>query len=283
MTAVGADVDEQIRRQFDTQLSLIEAGVDALRPVIEKWNRKISEHALDAVRKHRQHLKIVEELPERLQIPLIVREGRADYRPIEIRPRRAEPAKSTAAKDETQYFIGHPQYEMILNVIRHFGRSFEISPKPFQGLREPEIRDSFVAALNVYFRGKATAEQFRRHGKADITIEEESRAAFISEFKIWNGERSVHEALDQILDYTTWRDAKCAVVLFNRKTNDFLRVLNGVAAHLAAYPFLRGRVQNIDRGEWRIVIAPRGAPRHQITVQVFVFDIRNRPPTAKQH
>jgi len=101
----------------------------------------------------------------------------------------------------------------------------ERSPRTFSRLHEEEIRDFFLIILNSHYEGQATGETFS--GKTDILIRSEGRNVFIAECKIWKGSKSLTSAIDQILEYSNWRDTKTAVLLFN-KSGKLSRILEKV-------------------------------------------------------
>jgi hypothetical protein len=70
--------------------------------------------------------------------------------------------------------------------------------------------------LNGQYEGQATGETFNVTGKTDILIWHEGRNIFIAECKIWDGPQSLIEAIDQIISYSSWRDTKTAILLFNK-------------------------------------------------------------------
>jgi len=103
----------------------------------------------------------------------------------------------------------------------------ERNPKTFAKLHEEEIRDHFLVILNSQYEGQATGETFNFHGKTDILIRWEGKNVFIAECKIWQGKKKLQETIDQLLGYTTWRDTKTAILIFN-KNKDFSSVLNKI-------------------------------------------------------
>ena len=66
---------------------------------------------------------------------------------------------------------------------------------------------------------KATGETFDYEGKTDILIRSEGEEYFITECKYWNGPKKLSDTVDQLLSYTSWRDTKAAIVIFNRQKN----------------------------------------------------------------
>lgn len=278
----GQDWDQVLAKRIDEELGRVMAFVEAQRPIITAWKESLVGHVHKAVASRRKFLAIVDDIPTRLDIPLIIREGRVDYRPIELRRREVEPVIEVTkpSSREYQYVLGFEGYEQILHICRHFGRSFEAAPKPLRDSTETDIRDFFLAALNTYFVGSAAPERFRRSGFTDICIEAESRAAFVGEFKLWNGTKKVHLAIDQISDYATWQDTKCAIVLFQRRDQSLSRTRQTLEKALTSHPLYRRTIPCDKLGEWRIKIAHDRAG-DELTIHVFLFDIPIRRRRAK--
>lgn len=86
-------------------------------------------------------------------------------------------------------------------------------------LHEEQIRDLLLLLLNAQFEGAAAGEVFNRADKTDILIRVEDRNVFIDECKFYDGPEVVASALDQLLGYLAWRDAKAALLLFIRDSD----------------------------------------------------------------
>lgn len=169
-----------------------------------------------------------------LDIPLQSKLDAPAFEPIRVAPRSLPMlpvAPKTGLKPEPG--ITTEIYEKILNVIRHEARTYETAPTTFAKHDEEELRDIILAHLNGHLEGKAAGEVFRRTGKTDICIQQENRAAFVGECKVWKGAGQVPSALDQLLGYLTWRDSKAAFVMFNKTVNDFSSILESFPQTIA--------------------------------------------------
>jgi hypothetical protein len=137
-----------------------------------------------------------------------------------------------------------------------------------------------LASLNGVYQGTATAEAFRKYGKTDVRIEQESRAAFVGECKLWGGEQVLLSALEQMLDYLTWRDCKAALILFNKDVAGFAGVQQTISQALPQHKFfLRGK-ETRQAGEWRLVFRSREDEAREIIVHVFCFNLFVAPERA---
>lgn len=120
--------------------------------------------------------------------------------------------------------ISDRDYENINNIILMCGTTMEKTARTYYVNGEEELRDHLLATLNTHYE-HATGETFRKIGKTDIHIEFENKAAFIGECKIWHGERLFQEAIEQVLNYSTWRDLKVSVIIFNKENKSFHLIL----------------------------------------------------------
>src|SRR5262249_15333711 len=106
-------------------------------------------------------------------------------------------------------------FEHILDVIRRQGLNIEQAPSTFASMGEEDLRNVILGALTTHYDG-FTAETNNRGGHTDIIARHEGRNVFIGERKIWDGVQSSSNAVDQLFDYTGWRDTKLALIIFVR-------------------------------------------------------------------
>ena len=123
------------------------------------------------------------------------------------------------------------------------------------------------------FEGKTTGETFRKYGKTDIRLEEETRSAFVAECKLWGGEKVLLDALSQLLGYLTWRDCKSALVLFNKDVAGFAGVQATIDAALRKHPQFLRALESARAGEWRYVFKSQEDAGREVTVHVLAFTL----------
>ena len=111
------------------------------------------------------------------------------------------------------------EYEHILGVLRSMALVIERSPGSFASLDEEAIRTHFLLQLNGHYEGLATGETFNSSGKTDILIRADNKNVFIAECKFWRGPKSFSDSIDQLFRYLSWRDSKCALLIFNQTKN----------------------------------------------------------------
>ena len=144
---------------------------------------------------------------------------------------------------------------------------------PYAMHNEEDLRNIILAQLNGHFEGDAVGEVFRGRGKTDICIEQENRAAFIGECKLWTGPASLTDALDQLLGYLTWRDSKASLIVFNSGNKNFSKILEALPDTVENH---RLRVDNLpceETGEWRVLMRSEEDVGRRVTVHIFVFDL----------
>ena len=142
----------------------------------------------------------------------------------------------------------------------------------------PECSDDLQ---NGHFKGQATGETFRREGKTDIRIEDDNRAAFVAECKIWHGKSGLHGALDQLLGYLTWRDCKAALVMFNLNNAGFTELQTKLPAEMAEHPNVIDQMRDQKVGEWRFKVRSKEDNERFIILHVFLFNLYVVPKERK--
>lgn len=259
---------------LQSQLLGIRQSVGAQLSMISSFNQALPDQIRVAVERRRTKIEKLQGLAGAFGIPMIKKSGMPEFRPIEVAKRLPRPLPrppTTGFKPEPA--IAEPIYDELLAIIRHAGASFEGTPQTYKSLGEDGLRDNVLSHINVVFEGKATGETFRKYGKTDIRIEEDSRSAFIGECKLWGGEKVLIGALAQLLGYLTWRDCKAALIFFNKDVAGFSAVQDTIATALQAHPaFLRAK-ETDKAGEWRFVFQSTEDSAREVTVHVFAFNL----------
>lgn len=127
--------------------------------------------------------------------------------------------------------------------------------------------------MNGHYQGDASAETFRRSGKIDIRIEDNNRAAFVAECKIWKGAKEFSQAIEQLLGYLTWRDCKAALIVFNKHNAKFSAIVESVPSIFESHEKFRGVLLPGNGGEWQFRMASREDEGRVVRVHVFVFNL----------
>jgi hypothetical protein len=130
----------------------------------------------------------------------------------------------------------------------------------------------FLVQLNGQYEGQATGETFNFDGKTDILIRANGRNIFIAECKIWKGPAVFKRTIDQLLGYTSWRDTKTAIILFNRNKN-LSTVLNQIPGVTASHPNFKKQESSPGETGFRFIFRQRDDPNRDILLTVLVFEV----------
>jgi hypothetical protein len=207
---------DKIRGAYEAQIQKIQQHLDFAQVDCERHNAQLRADVPGLVRERRQQVEAMLATQEQVGFPIRHR-GDTNKTPVPLTHVRLRRQKVGAASTPTpRWILQDSDYEEALRVLEYWRDSLERAPSIAEGRGEEEIRDLLVAGLNSVFQGAAAGEVFNGDGKTDILIRPDSVNVFVGECKIWDGESSMDEALDQLFRYAVWRDTKTAVVLFIR-------------------------------------------------------------------
>jgi hypothetical protein len=163
-------------------------------------------------------------------------------------------------------------YEHILSVVSRMVHVMERSPKAFRDMGEGDLRQHFLVHLNGDYEGQATGETFNAAGKTDILVRVEDRNVFIAECKFWVGPQSLTEAIGQVLGYATWRDAKLALLVFNRR-KDFSAVAAQIPGTVKAHPNCKRQVEYKAETGFRFILHHPDDKNRELLLTVLAFEV----------
>jgi len=186
-----------------------------------------------------------------------------------ITPRMPEPTMPAA---EPEPILDITEYEHILEIVTSMVTVMERSPRAFVDMGEEDLRTHFLVQLNGQYEGQATGETFNSNGKTDILIRVNNKNIFIAECKFWKGEEYFKSAIDQLLGYTSWRDTKTAILLFNRN-KDTSAVLSQISKIVEVHPNYARREEYASETGFRFVMRHNNDREREATLTVLVFDI----------
>jgi len=139
-------------------------------------------------------------------------------------------------------------------------------------LRIAVLRDHLLVPLNGLYEGGATGETFNFDGKTDILIRHQGRNTFVAECKFWGGPKLLTKTIDQLLGYTSWRDTKTAIIIFNRN-RDLSAVLAKITPQVEAHPNFVKTMPYADETSFRFILHHRDDRQRQLTLTILVFEI----------
>ncbi len=283
VTFTVANHDAQaIKTQFNGTLSQIKELLTATASDAGIYNGELRKKAEVAVERRKQKLLKDQGLVADLGYPLRKREGAPTTYAVPVTPKKVvpimPPASTAPYKPEPTLEWG--EYENILSIITSMVKVMERSPKSFTTMREEDIRQHFLVQLNGQYQGKATGETFNESGKTDILIREEDKNIFIAECKFWEGQESFLKALSQLLGYTSWRDTKIALLIFNRNKN-LSDVLARIPDIVKQHPNFKKQLDYQSETGFRFVLHHNDDKNREIFVTVLFFEIPKEQETSK--
>lgn len=221
----GEAMAEYVQKQFDREFDSYKKMIANVNAEVASYNNSLNASALRLLEERKKKADSFSAISAALQIPLTVSKTAPNTKPIELkRIIRQPPSKPKATPSVPEHYISDSDYENINNIISLCGTTMEKTARTYYANVEEELRDHLLATLNTHYQS-ATGETFRKIGKTDILIEFDNKAAFIGECKIWHGEQLFQGAVQQVINYSTWRDLKVSVIIFNKENQSFQSIL----------------------------------------------------------
>jgi hypothetical protein len=258
---------DKLLDRLNRDLSSIKTGLDYVNSDVKEFNRRLRDTALKCLEERRKKIEQFFSISQMLEVPL----KKSDFATTQIPMQRKIIPVAKKYSNEQAYCISDIEYEFILDTIKHNGSTYERTPSSYRSMHEEDLRNTLLAALNGMYQGGATGEAFRNKGKTDICIEKDNRAAFVAECKMWTGQGSVADAVNQLDSYLTWRDCKVALIYFVRK-KDFVRVLSAGQQALKSMPSMR-QVKELDKNEFECCLISASNPGQLINIRVMLFNL----------
>lgn len=268
---------EQLKKEIESQVKSLTQNVENLKRDVEDHNKSAPAIVRDALERKRRVSGASVSAISNLGIPVKRRDQPQTFTvPTQRRRATAKPPSVPTEKYKPEPSLAEEEYQHILGVLRSMSMVIERNPYAFASLDEEAIRTHFLLQMNGHYEGSATGETFNASGKTDILIRVEDRNIFIAECKFWRGQKGFSEAVDQLLGYLSWRDSKCALLIFN-KTKDSSAVRSKMHEVMEARPEYRKTVTHDPNGDSRYVFVKATHPGREITVTTQLFDL----PTAE--
>jgi hypothetical protein len=188
-----------------------------------RFNEDLSGFVTESLTNRRKRILEAREHLGGLRIPVYRRDDAPNTYAAPGIERRPAPEAPSSAQSPTpmEPTLVDDFYRHIIEVIGAMARGMERTPGEYATWSEEKLRDVLLVILNTHYKGQATGETFNKSGKTDVIVRIEDRNVFVDECKWWTGaasfagfDRDDPSALDQLLSYTTWRDAKLALTVF---------------------------------------------------------------------
>ena len=262
-------------QRIDRVIASVEQYLQRVRQDCEGWNSNLPRVATDCIQARKRRLLAQANLLAQLGIPLKRHANSPTSISVPVtrrsRPKAHIPTTPTNAY-QPEPAIVEDDYGFILDIISSMATTIERSPSAFARLSEEHIRDHILVSLNGHFDGGATGETFNSQGKTDILIREKDENVFIAECKFWSGQAGLHDAINQLLGYVTWRDTKTALIVFS-KNKDFSAVLKTVVECVPNHPNCKSAAKQLGESHFRYVFGQKNDEYRDVHLTVLVFNI----------
>lgn len=262
-----------LKIEFEGELRSIKNYLSATDSMVKTFNASLQGIVRECVDRRRQRLLTAKNTTAALGFPIRRRGGPATYSAPTVRRKiRTSPPPASNAPYKPEPALPNEEYEHILSIMTNMATVLERSPSAFKSMGEEDLRQHFLVQLNGHYEGAATGETFNGEGKTDILIRVEGKNIFIAECKFWSGPKGFSEAIDQLLSYTTWRDTKTAIVIFNRDTQAST-LLEKIPEVLKAHPNFKRMLPPVGETQFRAVLGNKNDSSREVFVAVLVFSV----------
>ena len=263
-----------VRQEFDRKLDIIDDYLNSLGRSANTLNNQLDSIARHWIEERRERLLRNRNLVESIGYPLKQSEDSPrTYTAPEVRRVIApSPPQASSEPYQPEPELDQENYEHILEVIENMTQVMERSPSAFSTMDEELLRSHFLVQLNGHYEWQATGETFNGDGKTDILVKSEGKNIFIAECKFWRGPQKLIKAIDQLLGYSSWRDTKVAVIVFNRN-KDFTKVLDSIKSTTKEHPNCKRELDQRSKTSFRFIFSHRDDPNREMTLTVMAFDV----------
>lgn len=271
----GTDLNaEGVQQSINQTINDIQSYLVTLRTNASGLNQQLFQRAKTAIESRRQKLLADRNLVGALGFKMKQRDGnQRTFAAPEVK-RKIAPAmpfaSSTPYKPEP--VLNNEDYEHILGVLDNMVHVMERSPSAFHHMDEEALRTHFLVQLNGHYEGQATGETFNYEGKTDILVRSGDRNIFIAECKFWGGPKKLSETIDQLLGYSSWRDTKTAVIIFNRN-RDLSRVLTAIPETVKQHPNFKREIAGKTETRFRYCFSHRDDANRELLLTILAFDV----------
>lgn len=264
----GDAMNDFVLGQFKSEFKSYKSMIEYVNIEVESYNRGLFDISLQLLSARKEKADSLAAISNALQIPLKISKDAPNTKPVQLQRIVKQPSSKPAISSSSQEpFISDSDYKNINDIIFMYGTTMEKTARTYFLNTEEELRDHLLAALNTHYY-QATGETFRKIGKTDILIEFDNKAAFIGECKIWHGEKVFQDAIQQVLNYSTWRDLKVSVIIFNKENQSFQTILAKIKMWVEKNTSYSQPKQNIWKCKYH-----RKDTNADICLTILVFDL----------
>ncbi len=264
---------EAIKTKMEHDIKQIKEYLTRLSQETETHNKYVKDETRKLLDARRNAVLKDESLVESLGIPIKRRpDDNSTFTIPVVRRMPAIEQHHDKTPKPREPILQEVEYNHILDLISRMAIVMERSPKAFYEMDEESIRWQFLIPLNSHYEGMASGETFNYSGKTDILIRFEGKNVFIAECKIWQGAKVFLDTIDQILKYTSWRDTKTAIILFNKNEN-FTSVLAQIPNLVKTHPSFVSDLGKRDETIFKFILHNPEDKDRKLIMTVLAFNI----------
>lgn len=264
----NAFLDAEFKREYNKHFDMI----GNVNNDISKYNNRLESFILKQLEERKSKADNLSVLLKKLNIPLKENPNAPQLQVLPLTLKKISKSFPKEKITEKNWEISDEDYLHIKIIISNASSSFERAPSAYQKLSEEELRDILLANLNTHYNSLATGETFSKKGKTDIRIQFENKAAFIGECKLWHGISEFEKAIKQLISYTTWRDVKTSLIVFNKNNKDFNSIIRKVEEFIKDNSlFVNSKC--ISKNEWQCTIRRDENSSELLQLHIILCDI----------
>jgi len=266
---------ESLKSMYEGDLESIQKYTGWANRDVSAFNNFLAQVAQQGIGRRKQKILADRDMSAVLGIPIKRREDvPRTYAVPEIRRKPAiqRPRLTTEEPFRPEPTLADSEYENTLEIIQNMVAVMERSPQAFAEMGEEDLRWHFLVQLNGQYEGQATGETFNYTGKTDILIRVEGKNIFIAECKFWKKPKGLADTIDQLLGYTSWRDTKTAILLFNRDRH-FNTVLAKIPEVAEFHPCFKRKITIEAETIFRYVFHQPDDSNRELLLTILAFDI----------
>ena len=264
---------KQIKASFESRLTEIETYLKWIENDISSFNNKLNDKTRKMIEIRKGKIINDQGIVSSLGYPLKQNPNLPTTNVPVIRKKiLIQKPTSTTTSLVSEPKLEMENYDAIIEIISDMALVIERSPQSFANVKEEDLRQQFLVPLNSHFEGEATGETFNFEGKTDILIRHKGKNIFIAECMFWNGPKSLLEKISQLLGYTSWRDTKTAILVFNRN-KDLTNVLEQIPETVKTRSNFKKQLDYKCETGYRFLLSHNTDKNRELILTILVFDI----------
>jgi hypothetical protein len=272
----GVDlIADQVRAQIQQMLNDVSQNLRYLRSDCDRFNANLYSYAHSLIQKRRRKLLSDRNLLTDLGFKLKERsDSPVTFQLPEIR-QKIVPVLPLATKTpyRPEPYLATRDFARVLEVMQKMAQVMQHSPSALLRMDDDALPAHFLFQLNGHFEGKNPVETFAYAAKNTIGIQGDGKHIFLAECHFWTDARDFAATLRRLLGFSSWRDTKAAVLLFNRD-KDFSQMLEAIQATVRGHSNLKRELPQLSKTSLPYVFAHHADRNREMLLTILAFDVQ---------